>query len=75
MSPALAGGFLTPGPPGKSLDVLFYVHYIEYYLLMLHNNSSDCSPLCLMSFLLVLLLSRSHFITNIEYLVCTVLST
>ena len=74
MSPALAGGFFTPGPPGKSLDVLFYVRYIEYYLLMLHNNS-DRNPLCLISFVLVLLLSHSHFITSIEYLVCAVLST
>ena len=74
MSLVLEGGFFTPGPPGKSLDVLFYVRYIEYYLLMLHS-SSDRNPLCLTSFLLVLLLSLSHFITSIEYLVCAVLST
>lgn len=58
----------------RTKDVLFYVLCIGYYLLILHNNI-DCNPLCLMSFLLVLLLSHSHFITSIEYLVCTVLST
>ena len=27
MSPALAGGFLTTAPPGKSLEALFFKHF------------------------------------------------
>ena len=30
MSPGLAGGFLTTGPPGKSLPFLFLFHKIVY---------------------------------------------
>ena len=34
VSPALAGGFLTTAPPGKSPVLYFYAHFLSQYLFM-----------------------------------------